>query len=227
MSEKDFLKAQKFLLKAIDQLESEKTLGIALIEYSKTIIDRPDNHAKIVDSFAGHAVRLQNYVILRELRMWCLRVLEANGHSLPNISSLILKYESKLANKRRLDNPSWSETWLESDKISLRVSDFVRNVNALTISPAIKPMRVFRNEELAHLTRGMEQNKSKADSSISFKYSYNDVINIANCAVDLISEAIRIVKYQSPDNDGLREILRSHYESYWNLLPKFSTLEDR
>ena len=88
-------------------------------------------------------------------------------------------------------------------------------------------MRVFRNEELAHLTRGMEQNKSKADSSISFKYSYNDVINIANCAVDLISEAIRIVKYQSPDNDGLREILRSHYESYWNLLPKFSTLEDR
>ena len=228
MRKKDFSAINKFLITAVEQLESEKTLGISLVEYSKTIVDRPENYAKIANSFAGHAVHLQNNIILRELRFWCVRVLEPNGNSLFNVSRLISEYSADLVLKRRLENPDWSEESLRLANLPSQTRKFLNNVEQLSDDPALKPMKILRDEELAHLLRGVSSKRRlQPVDSDKLSYSYNDVFRIANQAVNLIREAILIYRFQDHDDAGTRAIVRSYYESYWNLLPKFSDVEDR
>jgi len=228
MKKKNFYEANKFLIKAIAQLESEKTLGISLVEYSRTIVDRPENYAKIANSFAGHAVHLQNSITLRELRFWCVRVLEPKGHSLLNVSRRISEYSTDLVEKRRIENPDWSNEMLGLEKLPVRISEFVKNVETLSNEQALKPMKILRDEELAHLLRGVSaERREQTANSDQRSYSFNDVFRLADLAVNLISEAILIYRFEAHDDAGTRKIVRSYYESYWNLLPKFSDVEDR
>ena len=228
MNKKDFSAINKFLIKAIEQLESEKNLGISLVEYSRTIVDRPENYAKIANSFAGHAVHLQNSIILRELRLWCVRVLEPKGHSLLNVSRYISKYSTDLLEKRRTENPDWSKEKLGLEKFPIRIFEFVKNVENLSDDQALKPMKILRDEELAHLLRGVSaKTRGQTANSDQPSYSYNDVFRVADLDVNLISEAIWIYRFQVHDDAGTRKNVRSYYESYWNLLPKFSDVEDR
>ena len=228
MSKKNFPAINKFLITAVEQLESEKTLGISLVEYAKTIVDRPENYAKIANSFAGHAVHLQNNIILRELRLWCVRVLEPKGNSLLNVSRRISEYSNDLAEKLRRENPDWSEESLGLANLPSKTRKLLDNVQKLSDDPALKPMKILRDEELAHLLRGVSaERRLHLVNSDKLNYSYNDVFRIANQAVNLIREAIFIYRFQDHDDAGTRAIVRSYYESYWNLLPKFSDVEDR
>ena len=227
MSKKNWSATEKFLIKAVEQLESEKPLGISLVEYSRTVVDRPENYEKIANSFAGHAVHLQNKITLRELRLWCVRVLEPNGHSLFNVSRCISNHSKDLVEKWRNEHPDWSKEELELDKLSGRISKFVKDVESLSKDHALTPMKIFRDEELAHLLRGVSDRREKTANSEKLRYSYNDVFRVADLAINLISEAIWIYRFQAHDDDRTRKIVRSYYESYWKLLPKFSDVEDR
>jgi hypothetical protein len=214
---------------ALDQLDDEKSLGIALSEFSRTIIDRPENHRKIRDSFAGHAVNLQNTVILRELRLWCCRIWEQNGNSLPVVGAHIKSYAQKIIEVRRIAHPDWPEELLQSNELGARMESFTDRIEQIKRRQVLSELRVTRDEHFAHLLRGISgaRRKRQLASPENEGYTYNEVLKLADESVALIAEAIFIWRFHSHNDENTRKMLRKYYEGYWSLLPVFSDLEAR
>lgn len=217
--------------RAIDQLDDEKTLGIALSEYARTIVDRPENYAKIANSFAGHAVHLQNNIILRELRLWCCRVWDKNGNSLTLLGRDILRYAPEITNARRKAHPDWQESELRLTELPLKIKHFSEKVAQESENPILAELKIFRDEHLAHLLLGISgatrsKTKSKAKAQADEGYSYNDVLKIVDLSVDMISEAIFLWRFHVHDDAGTRKTARKYYEAYWRILPNLSEAEN-
>lgn len=212
---------------ALDQLDDEKSFGIALSEFSRTIIDRPENHRKIKDSFAGHAINLQNTTILRELRLWCCRIWEKNGNSLPVVGARIKSSALQIIEVRRKAHPDWPEELLQSNELGVRIDAFTDRIEEIEKWAVLSELRVTRDEHFAHLLRGVSGTRRKRQliSLENEGYTYNDVLKLADESVALISEAIFIWRFHSHNDENTRKMLRKYYEGYWKLLPTFSALE--
>ena len=212
---------------AINQLDEEKSFGIALAEFSRTIVDRPENHRKIANSFSGHAVHLQNTVILREMRLWCCRIWEKNGHSLPFVSAKFIALSQKIIAARRLAHPDWPEHLLQVSMLGGRIEAFAERVEQVGRSPVLIELRVTRDEHFAHLLAGVSATRKKNPVPIEREgYTYNEVLLLVDESVALIAEAIFIWRFHTHSDENSRKILRRYYERYWELLPVFSELEE-
>lgn len=214
----------KWVDQALDQLDTEKTYGIALSEFTRTIIDRPENHSKIANSYSGHAVDLQNRAILRELRLWCCRVWDTNGNGLPGVCRRIEGFQDKIIETRRVAHPDWSEEALGCNEVKSRVLTLSTKVQQVLDGEVLAELKVTRNEHLVHLNHGRSgaRRSRPADSD---GYSYNEILDLADTTVKLISEAIFLWQFRSHSDDASRRIVRKYFERYWRLLPNFAQLE--
>ena len=225
MSTSDYLK-DRIIDRALDQLDDEKSFGIALISFAKTIVDRPENWNKIKDSFAGHAADLQIRVVLRELRLWCSRIWESNGDSLPIVARRIVNKAEAIYAARKAAHPDWPEDFLGEPSLNASIRDFCREVAETANSEIVKKLRVTRDENFAHLLRGLSgARRLVGDRFDPDSYSWNEVLQLAKRTVQLISQVNLIWRFHSHDDDGTFRVYTKYCEKYWDLLPNFSDAE--
>ena len=167
-------------------------------------------------------------VILRELRLWCCRVWDKNGYSLPNVSKRIKSHCDAIVSARRAAHPEWPEHLLQAESLPERIQSFVDRVGVIKNRPILIELKIHRDEHFAHLLRGVSGTRRVNPVSEEREgYTYNEILGLADESVELISEAIFIWRFHSHNDDERRKVLRQHYERYWSLLPVFSELEER
>lgn len=150
----DVLK-DKWIDRAISQLDDEKSFGIMLSEFSRTVIDRPDTFAKIDDSYAGHAARLQITCVLRELRLWCCRIWDSNGHSLRQLAPRLVRSEKEIVAARLRAHPDWPDEQLGCGTLPAKIEAFATTVKETSELPLIRELKLTRDEHFAHLAQGV------------------------------------------------------------------------
>ncbi len=211
---------------ALEQLDNEKMLGIALLAWSNTIVDRPDNDSKIVDSYSGHALHLPITISLREIRLWCCRVWERNGNSLPVIASAISERESQIAHWRRVAHPDWPESVLGLDALGERICSFREKVEQIEHGTLIKKLRVARDEHFAHLLAGKAASRKKLTAAeVGESYSWSEVQQLVRLSLDLIAEAILIWRFHSHDVARFVQSFQGYCENFWQVLPTLKEAE--
>lgn len=211
---------------ALDQLDTERNAGLSLLAFSRTVVDRPENYAKIANSYAGHAADLQIYCVLREIRLWTCRIWERNGNSLPRLREMLDGQSDRILNARRKAHPDWSSDPLEEKTLPTVLSDWCARIRELSDGSLIKKLRVVRDEHFAHLLEGKAGvRKTTPVELIEEGYSYNDVFELVDESCRLIAEAIRIWRFHVLDHDGRYKILLEYYEAYWEFFPNLSELE--
>lgn len=205
---------------ALEQLDSEGNSGIALLAFCRTVVDRPENYAKIADSYAGHAADLQIHCALREIRLWACRVWERNGNSLPRLGEMLDGQSERILNARLKAHPDWPSDFLEEEALPTVLSDWCARIKELSDGSLIKKLRVVRDEHYAHLLKGKAGiRKTTPTELIDEGYSYNDVFELVDESCRLIAEGIRIWRFHVLDFDGSYKIFLKYCEAYWDFFP--------
>jgi hypothetical protein len=211
---------------AVEQLDDEKHLGISLVAFSRTLVDRPDNWKKVVNSYAGHAADLHKTLVLRELQMWCCRVWDKTGHSLPVLAPRMKEKTDQIMMARQAAHPDWSDKQLGVSELPAQIGSFLQSIVSISDESIVSELRVLRNEHFAHLTKRPIKKRKLLESDGKSGYSYNEVIELAERSIVLISEAILIWRFHSHADSATSRLLTKYYETYWRLLPNFSELEE-
>ncbi len=213
--------------RAIAQLDDEKSFGIMLSEFSRTVIDRPDTHIKIANSYAGHAAQLQITCVLRELRLWCCRIWDSNGHSLRQLAPRLVSAKGNIVLARRRAYPDWPEEQLGCEMLPNRITEFKNSVESISNSSLIAELKLSRDEHFAHLTKGVSgiRRQLSQTGAGSNGYSYNEVLELVDRSVSLIAEAISIWRFEVHSDEDSARIFRSYSEQYWSVMPNFSEIE--
>lgn len=218
---------------ALDQLDDERTLGIALLAFARTVIDRPENNRKIDGSYSGHAMALLTHLALRELRMWCSRVWEIpmKGnpvHSLPMVAKSLQGRHLEIFNARLRAHPDWPRHFLGEDTLEPSLAAFVISVEDMKNSNLLNQLRLVRHEHFAHLVKGRSRFRSKLDTSmIESSYTWNDVLNLTERSIALIADATLIWKFHSHDSHATLDKLSKYYENFWRYMPNLSEMEEQ
>lgn len=210
----------------VDQLADERNSGIALLAFAQSIIGNEERYAKITNSYAGHIARLQINCALRELRLWCSRVWDRTGHSLPVLAQEIEGRWTEIVDARRAALPDWPDEFLTELADSSPLDDFIHKVRCLAQSDLVAGIRIHRDEHFAHLLAGVSRARLYAQKrKIDTEYCYDDVVKLARQSCDLMSEAARLWRFTIHDTeDGLR-IYEKYCNCYWDALPNFSEVE--
>ncbi len=214
-----------WLDQALDQLIDECDIGAALFAFSKTIVDRPENFAKIADSYSGHAVHLQNRCVLNELQLWCCRIWEKNGNSLPNFAERIRGKGHEIATVRKRVHPDWPENQLELDIVVEQVESFCDEVEQAATDDFVVRLKVRRDEQFAHILRRAGARKKLEAMGVEEGYSLNEVFLHSESALRLIAEARRLLWFEVCNPVDRMKMLAKHYEAYWKYLPNLSEVE--
>lgn len=218
----------KRLNPALEQLDDEKSLGIALLALSRTVIDRPELYKKIEDSYSGHALDLMIKVSLREIRMWCCRVWEKNGNSLPIVASLLSQKQLEISEWRKGAHPDWPETFLGLDKLPQNISEFCNQVTSISDGDLIKKLRITRDEHFAHLLAGKAGSRKFLDTqAIEQGYSWSEVQELVSISLGPISQAILIWRFHSHDVERSISVYQRYCENFGEVLPNLSDAEQK
>ena len=213
---------------ALDQLDDERSSGLALLAFCRTVVDRPENYAKIADSFSGHAADLQIRCVLREIRLWSCRVWERNGNSLPCVCAMLDGKTDDILGARRKAHPDWPHEQLELGTLHLVMSKWNARISAISNDPLLRNLRVVRDEHFAHLLEGRSGARKVTPAAlITEGYSYNEVFALVDESCRLIAEAIRFWRFHVLDHDGTYKMLSRCYEDYWEFFPNLAELESQ
>lgn len=210
----------------VDQLSDERNSGLALLAFGQSIVGNEARYAKISGSYSGHIARLQINCTLKETRLWCARVWDRTGHSLPVLAKQIDGRWPDIIAARRAAHPDWDDEYLIEPGNSCPLDDFVCNVKDLAGSDLIAGIRIYRDEYFAHLLAGVSGARRKADQTqIDTKYCYDDVFKLVRQSCDLISEAVRLWRFEVHSSEACLRIYESYCNSYWDALPVFTEVE--
>jgi hypothetical protein len=212
---------------ALEQMDSEKSLGIQLVEFSKTIIDRPDTYAKIANSYSGHAADLQIRCVLKELELWCNRLWDKQGRSLPKLAEEIGRKTAELVDSRKRAHPDWPIEMLQLEELPAIISAYEEKIKCLAETDLIQRLRLRRDEHHAHLLNEISAlSRQRSKLGLENGYSYGEVLNLAEKSIELISEAIFIWRFHKHDDIQTAKQLSKIYERYWNYIPNLSEIEN-
>lgn len=214
--------------RAVEQLDNEKRFGIALVAFSRTVVDRPENWKKIENSFAGNAVDLHRRLALRELQMWCCRVWDKQGHSLRGLAPRLKEKSAQIADAHLRAHRDCPEEDPEVTKLPASIEAFCESVEIASASRLLVELRIVRDEHFAHLLEGVSaRRRSRVNDPPELGYTYNEVLDLAEQSVALISEAIFVWRFHRHrhSDSATAKLLTKYYESYWRLLPNFAELE--
>lgn len=221
----DYL-SDPFLDRAIDQLDEEKSVGVALLAFAKTIIDRPENTDKYSNSYAGHAAQLQINCTLNELQLWCSRIWDKTGHSLPMVAKKLRPRAGDIRCARLQAHPDWPHSALGLDNLDKDVAAWCSEIDTTLDSSLVLRLRERRNETFAHLLRGVSADRRHREQrGLEEGYTWNEVLPHVERTSELISRLTLIWQFKSHDISETEEIYRKYCEGYWEMLPTFSEVE--
>ncbi len=212
---------------AIEKHDDQAAIGGELLAFARTIIDRPENYQKIVNSDAGRAVFIQCSAVLNELILWTVRMWEDNGYSLPRFASSIASKVDEIVRGRNLAHPDWPEAQLQLSLVATEVSQFCDEVASLKGSDTVARLKAWRDENLGHILKAGQAPAGKRlrKLGISEDFSWNEVTALVVRSLELLSKGRLIFWFQSVNYLQQSISLQKHCESYWRLLPNFSDLE--
>lgn len=225
MPTSDFL-TDEFVDRAIEQINDEFMLGIALLAFSRTVIDRPENWDKIKDAYSGNAIDLMIKMTLRELRLWCVRLLEPNGHSLVQVASRLPQLREKIVAARFAANPKWSDDQLEVDVLSDQIEDFCLKVKQLSESLVATELRIVRDEHFAHLLKGISAFRKRKTTRSDDGYTWSEVTDLMMQLLESCAQLKRIWFFHVHSVESSVSSYQRYCEGFWKLLPNLKNAEE-
>lgn len=224
-SVRDHLKDDKIDV-IVDQLDDQATFGIALAEFTKTTLVEAGNRSKFEDTYSGHAFELQHMCVRRELRLWCARIWDKNGHGLPRLADLIRTRGPEIGAARRVAHPDWSDKLLGLPTLEADIAQVCSKVTEIANSDLISRLKLVRDEQDAHLLAGNSGQRRKFFKSRDDEgYAYNELLELEATTTELIAAFVLIWRFTSHLVENTRRIHAKYYRSYWNLTPNYGELE--
>lgn len=216
----------KFLDRAFTQIKGEKYVALRELSYLRMTLDNPIVSEKVGGSYTGQIVELQIRAVARNTAMFCARMWDKNGHSLPQIAARLKNANQHIADSRTQKHPDWSPSDLGLPQLSAKIDRFHKEITQFKDSREYDGLRIARDEFLAHSLKdksGFRKKHSDADD-ISTP-TLNETCELSHKTLNLIVEAENIWKFSIHSiEDNLSELDRIS-EAYWEAFPTLSEVE--